>query len=238
MLLLSATHTRSVTLVVLGAAASNAVVVPIIGGLRRLPAGSPGGYRAALAACRGALVGELITLAMFRVDLALLAVFADRRTVGLYAVATAVTELLWLVPDGVAQVVLPVASGPSSKEEVRRLVLLGAAVTACGAVALSVIARPVIGLLFGREFGAAAAAVPALAFGAVAMGVWKMVGSDAVARGAGWMRAASSLTGLVTMLVADLALIPAFGIAGAAAGAAVGYTASAIQIGRWWVRNR
>ena len=44
---------------------------------------------------------------MLRVDILIVAAFLPLRDVGLYAVATALAEVLWIVPDGVAQVVLP-----------------------------------------------------------------------------------------------------------------------------------
>lgn len=236
MVLLDVLGARSVAAVVSGAAAANAVVVPLtIRHFRRLPIDAGEGYRAAMGLGWSPLVSELVTLGMFRVDIALVALMINNRAAGLYAVATALTELLWLVPDGVTLVVLPAASG-GQRSEARRLTLIAAGVTACGALLLSLAARPLIVALFGHVYASASSAVPALAVAAVAIGMWKMAAADAVASGRGRLRAVSSVVGLVVMLTADAVLIPWLGIGGAGVGAALGYGAAAAYVVREWRR--
>ena len=61
-------------------------------------------YRGALAFGWAGGAGELVLLAMLRVDILIVAAFLPLRDVGLYAVATALAEVLWIVPDGAAEV--------------------------------------------------------------------------------------------------------------------------------------
>jgi O-antigen/teichoic acid export membrane protein len=76
--------------------------------------------------------------------------------------------------------------------------------------------------------------VPLLAVAAVAGGAWKMLAADLSARDSTHDRLVSAVVGTVVMVAADLALIPTFGIRGAAAGAALGYLAAAGVVLRAW----
>src|SRR5207253_961215 len=73
-----------------------------------------------------------------------------------------------------------------------------------------------------------------LVLAAVLLGAAKLLIADLVARGKNGDRAVAALLGLVVMVAADLALIPAFGIVGAALGSVLGYGASAIYAARAW----
>src|SRR3954468_22571987 len=76
--------------------------------------------------------------------------------------------------------------------------------------------------------------MPFLAVAAVAGGAWKMLAADLAARDSTRDRLTSASVGLVTMVAADLVLIPAYGITGAAAGAALGYLAATAIVLRVW----
>jgi O-antigen/teichoic acid export membrane protein len=193
-------------------------------------------YRAALAFSIPAGAGELVLLAMLRVDIVLVAVFLPVADAGLYAVAIALSEMLWVIPDGVALVVLPTSSSESVATRSRRLLALAVGLTFASGVVLSIVAEPLIRGLFGAAYEGAAAAVPLLAVAAVAGGAWKVVGAEVVAAGRTSPRLWSASVGLVSMVLVDLLAIPTLGIRGAALGAAVGYTLAALVLRRWWPR--
>src|SRR5204863_5037400 len=116
----------------------------------------------------------------------------------------------------------------------RALLALTIGVTIIAGGVLVAIARPLIDLLFGAAFGPAAAAVAPLVLAATAIGVWKVLAADVVARGDSGSRATSALAGLVAMVAVDVVAIPGLGIRGAAIGAAVGYSTSALMmLSRW-----
>ena len=182
-------------------------------------------------------LGELVLIAMLRIDVLVVAVFLPIRDVGLYAVATALTEVLWIIPDGVAQVVLPTTSRDPEDSRTPRLVQLTIGITAvCGAL-LAIVARPLLVVAFGSAFAGAAAAVPLLGVAAIAGGVWKVVAAEVVARGSTTPRLTSALAGLVVMVSVDVIAVPTLGIAGAALGAALGYAMAAIIVSRAWAKE-
>ncbi len=199
---------------------------------------APARYRGALAFSIPAGAGELVLLAMLRIDVVLVAAFLPVADAGLYAVAIALSEFLWVIPDGIALVVLPTSAADPAPKRSRRLIALTFGVTiGCGLV-LSVVARPLITTLFGASFAGAATAVPLLAVAAVAGGVWKVLGADVVAAGRTSPRLWSAAAGLVCMVAVDVVAIPPLGIRGAALGAALGYTVAALVLRRWWPWRR
>jgi O-antigen/teichoic acid export membrane protein len=177
--------------------------------------------------------GELVLFGMLRVDFLLVAMFLPAAAVGVYAVATALTELLWVIPDGTAQIALPSAAS-SDADALPAVFRIALTLTAVSGVALSLLATPMLRIVFGAAYVPGARAVPFLAVAAFAGGAWKMLAADLAARHSTRDRLTSATAGLVTMVVADLVLIPAFGIAGAAAGAAVGYLVAAAIVLRVW----
>lgn len=230
---------RSPAFAVLGAAVANLTMVPLARRHRRaLPADAPGrgpvraAHRRAVRFGLPLGAGELVTLASFRLDLVLVAAFVAPREVGLYAVAVALSELLLVVPDAVALVLLPHACRHSGRTGTARLVAAASAATAVAGAGLLWVAGPVVTTVFGAAYSEAAEVLPALLVGTVARGAWKMIGAGAVARGDRRSRPASALVGLVAMVAADLFLVPAYGIAGAAAGSAIGSVIATAHLAR------
>jgi O-antigen/teichoic acid export membrane protein len=86
--------------------------------------------------------------------------------------------------------------------------------------------------VFGPEFVPASAGIAPLVVAAAAVGLWKVLSADAVARGDSGIRAKSALCGLVVMLAGDVLLIPHHGLRGAAIASAIGYSASAVMVAR------
>jgi enterobacterial common antigen flippase len=243
--ILLATGRASVTLVLVTATIANLVSAGIALAYARRTAAqharvepSGGEYREALAFGIPGGLAELVLLAMLRVDVLLVAAFLPLREVGLYVVAVALTELLWIIPDGVAQVVLPTTARAPGYARTRQLLRVALGITAVAGVVVSLVARPVIDAVFGAAFGDAAVAVPLLAVASLAGGSWKILGADVVARGRTTPRLTSAIAGLVVMVVVDLVAVPTLGIAGAALGAAAGYAAAAACIARSWSTER
>jgi O-antigen/teichoic acid export membrane protein len=178
-------------------------------------------------------LGELVLFGMLRIDFLLVALVLPARDVGIYAVATALTEMLWVIPDGTAQIALPSAAA-SDGDVLPAVFRVSLSATILAGLLLSVFASPLLRLLFGPAYAAGAVAVPLLAVAAVAGGAWKMLAADLSARHSTHDRLVSAVVGTVVMVAADLVLIPALGIRGAAAGAAVGYVAAAVVVLRAW----
>jgi O-antigen/teichoic acid export membrane protein len=192
------------------------------------------GYRRALAFGAPGGAGELVLLSMLRIDVLVVAAFLPLEAVGLYAVATALTEMLWVVPDGVALVVLPTTARDPLASRTRALLVPTLALTSAAGLVLTLIDGPLVRTLFGASFAGATAAVPFLAVAAVAGGAWKVIGAEVVAHGRTAPRLWSATAGLVTMLAVDLVAVPRLGIEGAALGSACGYLVAALFVARAW----
>ena len=182
--------------------------------------------------------GELVLFGMLRVDLLVLAAWRPASEVGMYAVATALTEMLWVLADGTAQVVLPAAAAKHHESVTLDSVLRWAiAATLAGAIVLSLLARPIVDVVFGARYGGAATVVPYLAAAAVAGGVWKMLAAEVAAGTSTGARFTSALVGMVVMVGVDLVTIPTLGMVGAGIGSVAGYGAAAAGVVPAWTRS-
>jgi O-antigen/teichoic acid export membrane protein len=232
----------SITLVLAGGVLGNVVGIAIVLGWsrRRAPLGNGPEVRGravyldALRFGAPAGVGELLLLAMLRIDVLVVAWFLPLREVGLYAVALALTEVLWVLPDGIAQVVLPTTGRDPKRSRTAWLLCSALLATAAAGVVLIGVDQWVLELAFGSRFADAATAVPLLVVACLAGGAWKIGGAEIVARGRTGPRATSALAGLATMVLVDVVAVPSMGIRGAALGSAVGYAVAAGIIGHAW----
>lgn len=182
-------------------------------------------------------VGELVLFGMLRVDLLILAALRPAAEVGAYAVATSLTEMLWIAADASAHVALPTAADPSSADEGTPLTAVFRLATTIGiaaAVGLSIFAVPAIDLVFGPGYTLGADAIPYLAVAAVLGGAWKILSAEVMGHHGTQARLTTAAAGIVVMVGADLLLIPARGVAGAGMAAALGYaTAALLMVGIW-----
>lgn len=179
-------------------------------------------------------LGELVLLGMLRVDFLLVGAFLPLASVAVYAVATALTELLWVIPDATAQVVLPTAADHETASACAPVFRIAMCATLVGGVALCAVARPLLTGVFGTAYARGASIIPYLTIAAIAGGAWKVIAADVAARVGTRPRLFSAVGGLVTMVLADMFLIPADGLQGAAIGAAGGYgVALAMVVWEW-----
>ncbi len=185
-------------------------------------------------------LGELVLFGMLRVDFLVLAAFRPAAEVGAYAIATSLTEMLWVVADASAHVALPAAADGADRSAAERLPAVFRITTAVGilaAIIVSVAARPVIELIFGPSYASGATAVPFLAIAAVVGGGWKILAAEVMGGRGTRARLMTAGVGIVAMVAVDLLLVPTWGMRGAGIGAAVGYFAAAALIVRIWSRE-
>ncbi|HEX2577203.1 MAG TPA: lipopolysaccharide biosynthesis protein [Aquihabitans sp.] len=181
-----------------------------------------------------AALGEIMVMASLRADIVLVAALLGREDAGHYAVALALAELMWVIPDGAAQVVLPMAASGEPPRATSRLIGLALLAQLVAGVALVVAAPFAVDLLFGDAFEPAARPMLLLVIASFGLGTWKLLAADVVGRGDARARGASTVVGLVLMVAADLVLIPRLGLRGAALGAGIGYWAAAAVVALAW----
>ncbi|MFT7602301.1 MAG: O-antigen/teichoic acid export membrane protein [Acidimicrobiales bacterium] len=179
-------------------------------------------------------VGVLAEFVSYRVDILFVALFLSTTEVGLYSVALPLSELLWLIPNALAQVLLPHVAKSGSSEATVIAIRLATLTSIVGAAILVLFAIPILHLLYGDAYRDAAVTIPFLAGGAVVLTVWKLVTTDLLARGHSSIRAHGGVLGIAVLCATLPILAPRFGLRGAAASSMLAYAAAATHgITRW-----
>jgi O-antigen/teichoic acid export membrane protein len=132
--------------------------------------------------------------------------------VGLYGAAKTLTQVLFVIPAGVTAVLMPRVAElqtAGATRRARRLVFAttGGVLAACGAVGLVVIAlrSPLLGLLYGDAYRAAASSLVILTLGTIANAGFVVLTTSAV----GWGRPGVYTAGMALAAVCELALLAA-----------------------------
>ena len=176
-------------------------------------------------------VGNLLQLLNYRLDSFLVLAFVNAAGVGLYAVGVAFSESVWFIANAVAVVLVPRLTGAEAGEAARltpvmcRNTLLVSAVAAVGVGLLSPV---LVEAFFGSDFSGAVPAVLWLLPGTVALSGTKILAGYIFSQGRPLINSAVATVTLATTIALDLALIPPFEIAGAAAASSVAYGLSLV----------
>lgn len=211
-------------------------IAAIVWGRRRLPSGAatvPGQLRRATSFGLKAYAANALQLANYRLDLFVLSAVASTAAVGSYALAVALTSLLWLLPRAVSDVLYPRVArlsrgGDEDQREMvetkslRHVSLVTIVSTVFLAVAMLLLVVPV----FGEEFRPAVSLGLILLPGAAAIAISSVLAATVVGRGkpAYSLYAALAITPLTVVLYATL--IPWLGADGAAIASTVSYLGS------------
>jgi O-antigen/teichoic acid export membrane protein len=164
----------------------------------------------------------------YRVDMFIVSYLVGDMALGFYATSVALAEKLYLVPSIVGTVLFPtVARGAGGETQVNtaRAVRLTLLVTLGMAVALGVVAYPLVVILYGGEFVPAIRPLWILLPGAVALAVGRVISADLMGRGRPVILLVLNMGATILNLVLNLLWIPVWGIEGAAVATAVSYTA-------------
>jgi O-antigen/teichoic acid export membrane protein len=176
-------------------------------------------------------LSNIIQFLNYRLDMLMVASFMDVAFVGYYSIAVAMAETLWLVPGTVGTVIFARTIGLSSEEankttpRICRNTLL---ITLLGALALFVLSRYIILLLYGSDYLPAVRPLWILLPGIVSLSIGKVLCNEITARGKPIINTISTGVSLAVNAALNLLLIPRWGIAGAAFASTVSYTVTAI----------
>lgn len=176
-------------------------------------------------------VGSILQALTYRLDVFVLAAYGTAREVGIYAVAIAIAQIIWYLPDSIGAVLL--SRTPRSTQAVAdarivkasqslmALMLLAGAI----GVALAPVAVP---FLFGDRFRDSVVPLVILVPGVIALGLWKIIIADLAARGFPRFKLYSAAAGAAATVILDFTLIPRFGITGAAVASSFAYAVAAL----------
>ncbi len=186
--------------------------------------------------------GDVATRANARIDQLILSTFVDASSLGLYATAVTVSELIWMIPDSLSFVLfnkVAAAKSPQVRaeltEQTHRIVFWCMVVLAC----LLAVASPwLITSLYGRPFERATVPLLILLPGVVLMVTPKSLTKFLGASGMPGKSSTMVIIGGAACSLLSLGLVPLFhelgtdGIYGAALASTLGYAACAVS-GIW-----
>lgn len=173
-------------------------------------------------------VANVLQFFNYRLDLFLVNYFLGPSSTGIYTVAVAMAEMLWYLPNAVGFVIFPKAANTTAEVMNRftpRVFRLTLALTAAGAMALAIIGKPFIEIIYSPAFASAYGPMLALLPGVVLLGGGKVLTNEIAGRGYPQYNSIASGVSLVLTIGLDLLLIPRLGVLGAAIASSIAYIA-------------
>jgi O-antigen/teichoic acid export membrane protein len=172
--------------------------------------------------------GNVLQLMNYRLDQYIVRGFVGLAGVGIYAVGVSMTEAVWLIANAVAIVLLPRLTS-ADDDDVRWMAPVAARntilVAGCGAAALAIIAPVLVPAFFGHVYDNSVQALWLLLPGTVALTGSKVLTSYIFSRGRPLVNTTITLVSLAVTVPALFALVPPFGVNGAAAASSLAYIA-------------
>ena len=185
-------------------------------------------------------VGNVLHFMNLRLDVFIVSFFAGARSVGLYAVSTALAELLPYFSTAFSFVLFPrtASSDPETASQFTPVVArLAAFITIVAAVGLFLVSRPLITLFYSEEFLPSLYPLWILLPGMVSLGYAGVIHSDLSGRGKPYYSTYGAVVSLFVTVGLDLWLIPRWDITGAALASSVAYTINAAMAVYFYLRE-
>lgn len=170
--------------------------------------------------------GNLMQLLNYRLDQYLVLWLMNAAAVGIYAVGVQLSQSLWFFANAVATVLIPRLTASDHEESARLTPMLcrnTLLVSALGAIVIGVLSPLFVPLLFGEAFSESVAPLLWLLPGTVALSGSKILAGYIFSQGRPGLNSLITIGSLVVTIVADVALIPAFGVSGAAIASTLAY---------------
>jgi antigen flippase len=161
-----------------------------------------------------------------RLDLLVIPALLSAASVGLYSVATNVSWIVFSLVAAASVVVLPTTarSTANAPETVAASFYLALIVASLFALAIGLVSRPAVALLYGSEFDAAVAPLRILLLGVVAYSAANVLVAGLYGANRPFFAASTEVVGAVVTVVGLLVAVPSHGIVGAACVTVLSYS--------------
>ena len=173
-------------------------------------------------------LSNILAYVNYRADVFLVNLFLNPALVGIYFVAVQVAERLWLPSKVLSTVLLPRMAEMHARADTRDLTPLMSRLVLWGTIIIcllvAAVALPVIRLLFGEAYVGSIPPLLWLLPGIALASSSRIVANDFAARGRPEWNSMLSAAVLVVNIVANILLIPRFGINGAAIATTISYS--------------
>jgi len=177
----------------------------------------------------------------YKLDVFVVGFFAGKASVGRYTLAVSLAQLLWLMSNSVASVLLPkIAANADSAATVQhttrvtRLALWG---TGLSAIALALLATQAIPWLYGEPFRPSVSALLWLLPGIVIFSIANVLAAYIAGIGKPRLNLYVSGVSLIITVTLDLLLIPRLNIVGAAIASTASYSVAAFLLVFFFIRE-
>lgn len=173
-------------------------------------------------------LGKISNQVNFQIGTIILAFFASKEDIGLFAVAMTLTAQVMMVPDTLTTVLIPRVA----EDKLGRIALIAQCVRVAGVLVaillalLAVLATPVVSVLFSPQFLPAVPLIRIIAVGILVRSAGKLFVPYLIGTNHPGIASVSVAAGMVTNLALLLALMPSLGLIGAAVAVSVGYLVS------------
>jgi O-antigen/teichoic acid export membrane protein len=184
-------------------------------------------------------LGTIVQKLNLRLDQVMLGFLFSSNMFGWYSLAIKLVEMLNWIPDSIGLVLFPSVAGRDGEEAARItawLMRLDLLIVSLGGVALAVLARPAIVLLYGREFLPSVAPLLVSIPGIILLSVVKVVTKYFAGQGKPEISTTCTAIGFVAGGAVLYPLTLKWGMVGAAIASDVGYAAFAVSAVCWFSR--
>jgi stage V sporulation protein B len=178
-------------------------------------------------------IGNILGYVALRLDLVLVAGILGAAPAGIYLVATRVAEVVTQIANAASMLLFPAVArqdrdaGTAFTARTVRVVVIA---VVAAAIAVGIGSWLFLPLVFGAEYAAGLPALGLLLVAAIPLSVGRLLGSDLKGRGRPGLVSIAAVLGLVITVFGNLALLPPWGITGAAAVSIAAYGANAIAL--------
>ena len=180
-----------------------------------------------------AYFSNLFTFLNYRLDMFLVAIFLGPIEVGYYSMAVGIVEKIWMLPGAIATVLLPRISSIENTEADKltpRVARHTSFIVLIVSLILAVLAKPLIGILFGDVFLPSVNPLLILLPGIIALSYPKILCADLAGRGKPIYSLYAAVISFGVNIPLNLWLIPRWGISGAAFASSVAYILGALIV--------
>ena len=184
-------------------------------------------------------VGMVVQFFTYRLDLLLVNVMLGAAMTGYYAVASRLAELLWLMPAAVGAVIFARSSRGAALEMNRITPQAFWGTTIVGglvALAMAVAGPLAISTIYSEDFLPAYLPMAILLPGSVLLGASSVLANDLAGRGKPGLVSMSAFVAFALTVILDLALIPPFGLVGAALASTIAYSTYCLGVAFMYLR--
>jgi stage V sporulation protein B len=175
-------------------------------------------------------LGNLTQFLNYRLDVFIVSFFAGYASVGRYTLAVGLGQLIWMLSNAAATVLLPkIAAGEHDDRaaHVMKVNRMALGASFAGALALGIAGTQLIPLLYGEAFRSSIDALLWILPGIVAFSIVNVLAAYLAGIGKPRLNLIVSTISLAATISLDLLLIPRFDIVGAAIASSVSYILSA-----------